>query len=103
MSVDKLRGMLPGTARQTARVLRVMPNTPALVGAGAAAFCDNTDFDDDELAAATELFESVGIVETVPESLIDAVTGVSGSGPAYAAIFIEAMADAVVKEANRNG
>ena len=75
------------------RILRVMPNTPALVGCGAAALCSDTDFTEDEKQFSKSLFDSVGIAEWMPESLIDAVVGVSGSGPAYVYMFIEALAD----------
>lgn len=76
-----------------ARIVRVMPNTPALVGAGAAAYacgegCTRVDRD-----AVEELLGAVGVVYEVKESLLDAVTGVSGSGPAYVYEVIEALSD----------
>lgn len=80
------------------RVLRTMPNTPAMVGCGAFALCSDCDLSDGERAVADRLFAALGIVEWVPEHLIDAVCGVSGSGPAYAAMFLEAMADGGVRE-----
>lgn len=80
------------------RVLRTMPNTPAMVGLGAFALCDDCDLSDEERAVADGLFASLGVVEWVPEHLIDAVCGVSGSGPAYVAMFLEAMADGGVRE-----
>ena len=73
------------------RVIRVMPNTPALIGAGANASAD-------DLAAACSLFECVGVAQVVKESLLDAVTGLSGSGPAYVYLMIEALADGGVLE-----
>jgi len=76
-----------------ARIIRVMPNTPALVGAGAAAVCTGGAASAGDLAAAREMLESVGRAVEVPESQMDAVTGLSGSGPAYVFQFIEAMAD----------
>ena len=81
------------------RVLRVMPNTPALVGEGATALCkDTTSFTDEEKQWAEKLFSSVGIAIWVEERLMDAVVGVSGSGPAYVFMFIEALADGGVSE-----
>ena len=76
------------------RVIRVMPNTPAMVFEGAFALCSDNDFTNEELEAAKSLYSSIGIVELVPEHLIDAVCGLSGGGPAYVSMFIEAMADA---------
>ena len=75
-----------------------MPNTPALVGAGAFALDSDTDFTDEEKAFAQELFESLGIVEWMPEHLIDTACGLSGAGPAYIYIVIEALADGGVAE-----
>ncbi len=80
------------------KLVRVMPNTPALVGAGAAGICHNASVTEAELSQAVEMFESFGIAEVVPESMIDAVIGVSGSSPAYVFMFIEAMADAAVAD-----
>jgi len=75
------------------RLLRLMPNTPALVGAGAFALDADTDLTDEEKAFAEELFSSIGIVEWMPEHLIDTACGLSGAGPAYIYIVIEALAD----------
>lgn len=75
------------------RIARVMPNTPALVGAGASAYCSAagvTTADEEQLAS---ILNSFGTSVAVPESLMDAVTGLSGSGPAYVFMFIEALAD----------
>jgi pyrroline-5-carboxylate reductase len=80
------------------RVVRTMPNTPALVGSGATAVAAGTHATDEDLALTQRLFESVGIVVRVPESQIDAVTGVSGSGPAYVFSMIEALRDAGARE-----
>ena len=77
-------------------VIRVMPNTPALVGAGISALAAGRFATADQLAQAAELFTSVGLALTVPESQIDAVTAVSGSGPAYFFLFVEALVDAGV-------
>jgi pyrroline-5-carboxylate reductase len=80
-----------------ARLVRVMPNTPALVGEGAAGYClgPNTIPGDD--AIVRRCLEAVGRALAVPESLIDAVTGLSGSGPAFVYILIEALADGGVR------
>ena len=75
-----------------------MPNTPAMVFEGAFALCSDNDLTEEEQKAAIALFEAIGIVELVPEHLIDAVCGLSGGGPAYVAMFIEAMADGGVKQ-----
>ena len=77
-------------------VVRVMPNTPALVGAGVSALAAGRFATPDQLAEAAELFESVGRAVCVPESQLDAVTAVSGSGPAYFFLFVEALVDAAV-------
>lgn len=79
------------------RVVRCMPNTPSLVGKGAAGFCGGVNATQEDLATTAKILGSVGIAVQVKESLIDAVTGVSGSGPAYIYTIIEAMADGGVK------
>ncbi|UFS71407.1 pyrroline-5-carboxylate reductase [Geomonas sp. RF6] len=80
-----------------ARVVRVMPNTPALVLQGAAAIARGSQATDHDLALTRHIFELVGSACVVEEKLLDAVTGVSGSGPAYVFTFIEALSDAGVK------
>lgn len=72
-------------------VVRAMPNTPALVGAGAAAIAGGAAATDADLAWAESILAAVGIVVRVPEALLDAVTGLSGSGPAYVFLVAEAM------------
>lgn len=79
-------------------VVRAMPNTPALVGVGAAAICGGASAGRADMDWANDLLSSVGTVVEVPEGLIDAVTGLSGSGPAYVFVFIEALIDAGVAE-----
>jgi pyrroline-5-carboxylate reductase len=80
-----------------ARIIRTMPNTPSLVGAGACALSRGEHASEEDLAVATRIFQSVGITTEVDESLLDAVTGLSGSGPAYIFLIIEALSDAGVK------
>ena len=81
-----------------ARIVRSMPNTPALVRAGATGICGNERASEEDVAMATALFEGVGSVWVAPrEELLDAVTGLSGSGPAYLFAFLEALIDAGVQ------
>lgn len=80
------------------KAARVMPNTPALVGESMSAVSFNSNFSDEDKKKVMELFSSFGRAEEVPESMMDAVTGVSGSSPAFVYMMIEAMADAAVAE-----
>ncbi|MGI5861771.1 MAG: pyrroline-5-carboxylate reductase [Myxococcales bacterium] len=80
-----------------AHIVRAMPNTPALVAAGATALACGEHATETDLQVARALFNSVGITVVVEESLLDAVTGLSGSGPAYVFLIIEALSDAGVK------
>jgi pyrroline-5-carboxylate reductase len=80
-----------------APVVRAMPNTPCLIGAGATALCRGTFAGDAHLQTAHSLFAAVGQSVEVDERLMDAVTGLSGSGPAYVYLMIEALADGGVK------
>jgi pyrroline-5-carboxylate reductase len=75
------------------RVVRAMPNTPALVREGITALAIGTGVSDDDISLARTIFETVGLVVVVEERLMDAVTGLSGSGPAYVFQAIEALAD----------
>jgi pyrroline-5-carboxylate reductase len=79
------------------RVIRAMPNTPALVGKGAAGFCLGTRATREDAAVAKHLLGSTGLAVEVPERLMNAVTGLSGSGPAYIYLVIEALADGGVR------
>lgn len=79
------------------RVVRAMPNTPALIQGAATAICPGRKASDADLNTARAIFERVGSVVTVGEKLMDAVTGLSGSGPAYVFTFVEALSDAGVK------
>src|SRR5512133_1827002 len=83
--------------RAGVRVVRVMPNMPALIGEGAAALCRGAAATAEDMRLALALFAAVGIAVEVPEGLMDAVTGLSGSGPGYAFLIIEALADAGVR------
>jgi pyrroline-5-carboxylate reductase len=93
VSTAKIEACLPAGSR----VVRAMPNTPALVLAGATAIAAGSQADDHDLGRARTLFESVGRCVVVPEAQLDAVTGLSGSGPAYVMIAIEALADGGVE------
>lgn len=79
------------------RVIRTMPNTPALVGAGATALSPGEHATEADLRQAKALFDAIGMSVVVDEPLLDAVTGLSGSGPAYIFLIIEALADGGVK------
>ncbi len=83
--------------RAGSRVVRVMPNTPALVLAGAAALAGGKNATGDDMVLAQSIFNSVGRSVVVDEKLMDAVTGLSGSGPAYVFVIIDALSDAGVK------
>jgi pyrroline-5-carboxylate reductase len=87
--ITKLEAGLGGKAR----VIRVMPNTPALVGASATAYAPGKAALPEDVQLAQKLFSSVGAAFAVKESLLDAVTGLSGSGPAYVYLMIEALSD----------
>ena len=88
--------MVREAAGSDARVVRAMPNTPALVGAGAAAIAPGPGAGEDDLSWAEEILCSVGTVVRVSEQALDAVTGLSGSGPAYLFLVAEALIDAGV-------
>lgn len=79
------------------RVIRAMPNTSALISAGATAVSAGRKASSDDLDLARQIFALIGVAVSVDEKLMDAVTGLSGSGPAYVFTFIEALADAGVK------
>lgn len=89
---------LAGYAGEKAKIIRVMPNTPAMVGEGMASISPNGNVTSDETADTVAVFSSFGKAEVVDEKMIDAVCGLSGSGPAYVYLFIEALADGAVLE-----
>lgn len=90
----RIESLLP----EGTRVVRVMPNTPALVGAGMSIVSGGTEAGPDDVAAAETIFGALGDVVVLPEGLQDACTAISGCGPAYMALFIDALARAGVRE-----
>ncbi|MEG1752721.1 MAG: pyrroline-5-carboxylate reductase [Christensenella sp.] len=90
VTTQKIRSYL----KPTMRLMRIMPNTPLLVGKGAICIETPTDFTEDEQAFINDVFCSIGMIEHVDGNLMDSVTGVSGSGPAYVYMFIDALAKA---------
>ncbi|MHB8810072.1 MAG: pyrroline-5-carboxylate reductase [Desulfobulbaceae bacterium] len=86
-------GALTAGLGEEVRIIRVMPNTPALVLAGASALAPNRTANAEDLAMAKQIFSAIGTCVEVREPLLDAVTGLSGSGPGYVFAFIEAMVD----------
>ena len=93
LTTERLRDMMPGPAR----ILRTMPNTPVMVGEGVTALCEGSDLTAEELEFAEDIFGSIGMIQWIRESDINAVGALSGGAPAYAAMFIEALADGGVK------
>lgn len=93
VTISTLEGLLPAESK----VVRVMPNTPCLVKEVAAAAAKGTYCSDSDLELALGLFKAVGTAVAVDESKLDAVTGLSGSGPAYGFVIIEALADGGVR------
>lgn len=93
VSIDKIEAALPDGIG----VVRAMPNTPCQVGAGAIGFSAGKSATRDQVEAAKKIFDAVGISFEVPEKLLSAVTGLSGSGPAYVYVMIEALSDGGVR------
>lgn len=94
-SIDFIKQGMGGKSR---KIVRCMPNTPALVGEGCTGVCTSESVTKEELNQVLNLLQSFGVAQEVPERLMDAVVAVSGSAPAYVFLFIEAMADAAVAE-----
>jgi pyrroline-5-carboxylate reductase len=88
VSLSRLNAAFPGQP-----VVRAMPNTPATVGVGVTAIAPNSVTTEEQLAIARRIFAAVGTVVDIPESAMDAVTGLSGSGPGFVAVMIEALID----------
>ncbi|NMA95432.1 MAG: pyrroline-5-carboxylate reductase [Clostridiales bacterium] len=80
----------------SARIVRIMPNMPALIGKGVIAVCDDSSAKQSDIETVTELFSHLGSIELVSEEDMNVITAISGSGPAYAFMFLEALADAAV-------
>ena len=95
--LQKKKKTFQEAAGPTARLVRVMPNTPCLVGESAAAMCVGGAADAADADAVRTLLSAVGVVHAVDEKLLSAVTGLSGSGPAYVFLIIEALADGGVR------
>ena len=89
---------LEGLFGKSLKLIRTMPNTPALVGEGMTAVCKNKEVTGEELQYVCKILGGFGKVEVVEEHLMDVVVSVSGSSPAYVFMFIEAMADAAVAD-----
>lgn len=89
---------IQGLFEREIKLVRTMPNTPALVGEGMTGVSPNKLLSTEEVDEVLAILNSIGKTEVVPESMMDVVTGISGSSPAYVYMFIEAMADAAVAE-----
>jgi len=81
---------------KTSKIVRMMPNTPSMVNEGMCAACRNVNVTKEEFEGILGVFEGIGLAEEVPENMMDVITGLSGSGPAFVYIFIEALADGAV-------
>ena len=93
VTLDQLNQYCGG---ETSQIFRIMPNMPAQIGSGMTALCAMEGADSKNLETVKTLLESTGRVEVVGEKLMNCVTGISGSGPAFVFMFIEALADAAV-------
>lgn len=93
-----LAGLMEKFGNDSLKIIRTMPNTPAMVGEGITAVTPNKNVSKEELDNACKLLSGFGITEVIGEQLMDAVVAVSGSSPAYVFMFIEAMADAAVSD-----
>ncbi len=97
IAAGKSLGWIEEAFGRKLKLVRCMPNTPALVGEGCSGMCRNERVSDEEMERCMKLMESFGMAEEVPEKLIDAVGAVSGSSPAFVFMFMEALADGGVK------
>lgn len=98
IAAGKTVGWIEQQFQRPVKLVRTMPNTPALVGEGVAGICCNERVSDAEKETVLKIFRSFGKAEIMTEAMIDVVGAVSGSSPAYVFMFIEAMADAAVAE-----
>lgn len=98
LAPGKTLSWLESQFEKPVKIIRTMPNTPAMILEGMTAACPNAYVSEEELEYACTILRSFGEVEVVPEKMIDAVVAVSGSSPAYVYMMIEAMADAAVAE-----
>ena len=96
IAAGKTIGFIEKEFGKKVKLVRCMPNTPALVGEGCTGVCRNELVSDEEMEQVMQLLQSFGVASEVPEKLMDVVVGVSGSSPAYVFMFIEAMADEAV-------
>lgn len=94
----KTLGWMGERLGENRKIVRTMPNTPALVGEGMTGVCRNENVTDAEMDKVCDILKSFGKAEILPESMMDVVVAVSGSSPAYVFMFIEAMADAAVAD-----
>jgi len=97
IQLHQLKNVL-GPLEECARIIRVMPNTPMMVGEGCCAFCPGSKATPHDIQIVKTILEVSGVCKQVPESMIDAIGALSGSGPAYIYLVIEALADAGVKQ-----
>jgi pyrroline-5-carboxylate reductase len=93
ISIAAMEKILGGSGK----IVRVMPNTPSIVGEGMSVLSPNKNTDDKSLLEVEQIFSKIGRVLVLPERMMDSVTGLSGSGPAYVFTFIQALADGGVK------
>ncbi|MBI4666584.1 MAG: pyrroline-5-carboxylate reductase [Nitrospinae bacterium] len=93
VKMETLQSLLPSGSR----IIRAMPNMPSAVGQGATAICAGGDAEEMDVAMARQIFDAVGETVVVDEKQMDAVTGLSGSGPAFVFLFLEAFIDAGVR------
>jgi pyrroline-5-carboxylate reductase len=91
-------GFIENRLAKPVKIIRIMPNTPAMVNESMTAVCRNKSVTDEEFEAFYRIATAIGLAETVEEKMIDAVIGVSGSSPAYIYMFVEALADGAVLE-----
>lgn len=96
-SIGKIQGLAGKAGAVKIPVVRIMPNTPALVSLGMIALAASPETDPEQIAELKKILGAAGLVDTVEEKYLDAVTGLSGSGPAFVYLFIEALADGGVR------